>query len=207
MRADVLRTIPSSLQSRLSSSSSESSTEDEIGALSLEMSTWSLIHALYSFVPRFVDSIQLLQYLYATLKGIADKAIHSFRDRLLPPPPSPTPEHLLSLNPYTPPLTLIQHIISQDPELAEWQTIHSHLMHPDPFRSPFVPVERKEGYMAQTAGMVRRRKKGIEGGGGPRNLVESLDPDAALREPGVRGGGELGADDSVRLCPPSSTFL
>lgn len=49
--------------------------------------------------------------------------------------------------------------------------------------------------------------------GRPTNLVGSLDPDAPSRPYGVRGGGELGAEDSVRsLASPrprsleSSTF-
>ncbi|KAL7410578.1 nuclear pore protein 84/107 [Mrakia frigida] len=171
------------LESRLSASSTENSTEEEISSLSLELSTWSLIHTLYS-------------------------------ERLLPPPPSPSPESLLSLNPYTPPLTLIQHIISQDPELSEWQTIHSHLMVPQKGTSPFGVVERKEGYWAQTAGMVRRSKMAGGGGAGamgrPTNLVGSLDPDAPSRPYGVRGGGELGAEDSNRnlsLLPALFSYL
>lgn len=80
-------------------------------------------------------------------------------DRLLPPAPLPSPESLLAANPYTPPLTLIQRIISSDPELAEWQILHSHLMRPEKGRStPFGLVERKEGYWALTAGFVRRGK-------------------------------------------------
>lgn len=35
--------------------------------------------------------------------------------------------------------------------------------------------------------------------GKPRDLVESLDPDAPLRPGGVRGGGVLGAEDAVSL--------
>lgn len=35
--------------------------------------------------------------------------------------------------------------------------------------------------------------------GKPRDLVESLDPDAPLRPVGVRGGGVLGAEDAVSL--------
>ena len=63
----------------------------------------------------------------------------------------------------------MQHIISQDAELAEWQAIHAHLMKPMAGRSPFGVVERKEGYWAQTAGMVRRAKMAGGGGAGQSN--------------------------------------
>jgi len=113
-------------------------------------------------------------------------------------------------------------------------------MIPQKGTSPFGVVERKEGYWAQTAGMVRRSKMAGGGGAGesipsflelvrsrdlifdlcvsstlrfigamgrPTNLVGSLDPDAPSRPYGVRGGGELGAEDSVRSFPPFQLLL
>lgn len=135
---------------------------------------WSLVHALYSYVV-----VVLCRKARRTLTRVP-ALLRS--DRLLPPPLPSTASALLALSPYTPPLTLIQHIISHDPELSELHTVYSHLMTPDPFRTPFGLVERREGYWSATAGLVRRSKsvgpgrQSLARGFALRHLFSSSDP-------------------------------
>ncbi|CDZ96991.1 Nuclear pore complex, rNup107 component (sc Nup84) [Phaffia rhodozyma] len=145
-----------------------------------------------------------------SLELSAWKLMHSLlSDRLRPPSPTVSPQELLNHNPYTPPLTVIQHIISEDTELAEWVLIHRHFMTPDPWRSPFGMVERREGgWVASKAAL----KRGKVTAGGPRqkDLVRALDPDAPVRQVGVRGGGELAPEDhnhTLSLLPALFTYL
>lgn len=118
--------------------------------------------------------------------------------RLNPLPPLPTPESLLAQNPYTPPLTLIQHILSNDPELEEMRAVVRLLEEHKGVGEAEGVVERREGGWVATKAALKRAKTG---GQKSASLVESLDIDGPLRPNGIRGGGELAAEDSVRPHP------
>lgn len=116
----------------------------------------------------------------------------------MPLPPLPSPESLIAKNPYTPPLTLVQHILSSDPELEEMRAVVRLLEEHRAVGEAEGVVERREGGWIATKAALKRAKTG---GAKSHALVESLDIDAPIRPKGVRGGGELAAEDSVRASP------
>jgi hypothetical protein len=107
---------------------------------------------------------------------------------------------LLARNPYTPPLTLIQHILSFDPELEEMRAVVRLLEEHHAVGEAEGVVERRQGGWIATKAALKRAKTG---GSRAAALVESLDIDAPVRPKGVRGGGELAAEDAVRALPPA----
>lgn len=131
-----------------------------------------------------------------SLESLALRLLSSLSaSRITPLPPLPAPETLLARNPYTPPLTLIQHILSSDPELEEMRAVVRLLEEHHSVGEAEGVVERREGGWIATKAALKRVKTG---GARSAALVESLDIDAPVRPAGDRGGGELAAEDAVR---------
>ncbi|SCZ87891.1 BZ3500_MvSof-1268-A1-R1_Chr2-3g05359 [Microbotryum saponariae] len=124
---------------------------------------------------------QLVQALYA--------------ERLAETPASSSDAASTSANPYTPPLSVAQHLIEHDKQLVELSAIRDWL-HSIP--TTLNPAEIRRGYLPWTKNKIKQAKR--SGQPLPRGIVQHLDPDAVLREAkNAQGGagGRLESDDAV----------
>ncbi|KDE06383.1 hypothetical protein MVLG_03290 [Microbotryum lychnidis-dioicae p1A1 Lamole] len=124
---------------------------------------------------------QLVQALYA--------------ERLAESPASSSDAASTSANPYTPPLSVAQHLIEHDKQLVELSAIRDWL-HSIP--TTLNPAEIRRGYLPWTKNKIKQAKR--SGQPLPRGIVQHLDPDAVLREAkNAQGGagGRLESDDSA----------
>ncbi|SCV74874.1 BQ2448_7903 [Microbotryum intermedium] len=121
-----------------------------------------------------------------------------------------------SANPYTPPLSVAQHLIEHDKQLVELSVRHTakrrYLRSSGSLPSPrfairdwlhsipttLNPAEVRRGYLPWTKNKIKQAKR--SGQPLPRGIVKQLDPDAVLREAkNAQGGagGRLESDDAA----------
>ncbi|KAH9850869.1 nuclear pore protein 84/107 [Lenzites betulinus] len=107
------------------------------------------------------------------------------------PPEYPHPRELLSVNPYTPPATLVQSIMNSSPLLSELVVVREWLHDSVPSPAPLEPGATN-GYWRFTRNAVLQGKRTGRTGAG---LVGELDPDVVNRD-GVEEKG-LAPDDAA----------
>lgn len=104
---------------------------------------------------------------------------HLHSERLEARPERSDPEHA-----YETPLATVQRILASDSELAELKIVREWLQDLLPVVHT---VEVRKGYLSFTKNALRANRTQLPSGGrrGNQRLVDQLDPDAAVRGPGV----------------------